>query len=228
MLTISPYNASIHSVRGACFAWKIPPVMKSWLATAVSLLACGCSQTGRETKTTSTQKALEPITGRQALQYTHGSARFWAPDAHPITVRSMNLDQVKPVDGKAGAWEIGYVSAQMARARTYTWSAVEIGDSLHKGVFRGPEEAWQGPQGQQRPFVPEALRIDTPQALQTAVASSSDYLKKPYSKPQVTFLLEATPRFPNPVWRVLWGTSVGSAEHAVIVDAVTGVLLAKN
>src|SRR5215831_17178126 len=95
MLTISPYNASIHSVRGACFAWKIPPVMKSWLATAVSLLACGCSQTGRETKTTSTQKALEPITGRQALQYTHGSARFWAPDAHPITVRSMNLDQVK-------------------------------------------------------------------------------------------------------------------------------------
>jgi hypothetical protein len=26
----------------------------------------------------------------------------------------------------------------------------------------------------------------------------------------------------------LWGTSVGSAEHAVIVDAVTGALLAKN
>jgi hypothetical protein len=209
------------------FARKILPVMKSWLATAVSLLACGCSQTGTETKTTS-PKALEPITGRQALQYTHGSARFWAPDAQPITVRSMNLDQVKPVDGKAGAWEINYVSAQMARARTYTWSAVEIGDSLPKGVFRGPEEAWQGPQGQQRPFVPEALRIDTPQALQTAVANSTDYLKKPYSKPQVTFLLESTPRFPNPVWRVLWGTSVGSAEHTVIVDAVTGALLAKN
>jgi hypothetical protein len=80
----------------------------------------------------------------------------------------------------------------------------------------------------QRPFVPEALTIDTPQALQTAVANSTDYLKKPYSKPQVTFLLESTPRFPNPVWRVLWGTSVGSAEYAVIVDAVTGALLGKN
>ena len=202
--------------------------MKSWLATAISLLACGCSQPGTETITTSPQKPLEPITGRQALQYTHGSARFWAQDAQPITVRSINLDQLKAVDGKAGAWEIDYVSAQMARARTYTWSAVEIGDSLHKGVFRGPEEAWRGQQGQQKPFVPEALMIDTPQALQTAVANSTDYLRKPYSKPQVTFLLESTPRFPNPVWRVLWGTSVGSAEHAVIVDAVTGALLAKN
>ena len=210
------------------FSRKMLPVMKSCLAAAVSLLACGCSQTGGETKTTSPQKALEPITGRQALQYTHGSARFWAQDAQPITVSSINLDKLKAVDGKAGAWEIDYVSAQMARARTYTWSAVEIGDSLHQGVFRGPEEAWRGPQGQQRPFVPEALRIDTPQALQTAVANSTDYLKKPHSKPPVTFLLESTPRFPNPVWRVLWGTSVGSAEHAVIVDAVTGALLAKN
>jgi len=202
--------------------------MKSWLATAVSLVACGCSQTGTETITTSPQKALEPITGRQALQYTHGSARFWAQDAQPITVRSINLDQLKAVDGKAGAWEIDYVSAQMARARTYTWSAVEIGDSVHKGVFRGPEEVWQGLHGQQRPFVSEALTIDTPQALQTAVANSTNYLKKPYSKPQVTFLLESTPRFPNPVWRVLWGTSVGSAEYAVIVDSVTGALLGKN
>jgi hypothetical protein len=202
--------------------------MKLFLATAVSLLACACSESGTEKKTTSPQKPLEPITGRQALQYTHGSARFWAPDAQPITVRSINLDQLKPVDGKVGAWEIDYVSPQLARARTYTWSVVEIGDSLHKGVFRGPEEAWQGPQAQQRPFVPEALTIDTPQALQTAVANSTDYLKKPYSKPQVTFLLESTPRFPNPVWRVLWGTSVGSAEYAVIIDAVTGALAGKN
>jgi hypothetical protein len=178
------------------FTRKILPVMKWWLATAVSLLACGCSQTSTETKTTSSQKALEPITGRQALQYSHGSARFWAQDAQPIMVRSINLDQLKAVDGKAGAWEIDYVSAQMARARTYTWNAVEIGDSLHKGVFRGPEKAWRGPQGQQTPFVPEALTIDTPEALQTAVANSTDYLKKPYSKPQVTFLLEIDSALP--------------------------------
>jgi hypothetical protein len=195
---------------------------------AASLLVCACSETSTETKATPSQKPPEPITGRQALQYTYGSARIWAPDAQPITVRSLNPDQVKPVDGKAGAWEIDYVSAQTARARTFTWSAVEIGDSLHKGVFRGPEEAWQGPRGQQRTFVPETLRIDTPQALETAVAQSADYLKKPQTKPPVTYLLESTPRFPNPVWRVLWGTSVGSAEYSVIVDAVTGALLAKN
>jgi hypothetical protein len=202
--------------------------MKLWLAIVASLLACACSETPTETKATSPEKPPEPISGRQALQYTYGSARIWMPDAQPILVRSTNLDQVKPVEGKAGAWEIDYASTQFGRARTFSWSAVELGDSLHKGVFRGPEEAWQGPQGQQRPFAPDTVRIDTPQALQTAFENSSDYLKKPGNKPPVTFLLESTPRFPDPVWRVLWGTSVGSAEYAAIVDATTGALLSKD
>jgi hypothetical protein len=39
---------------------------------------------------------------------------------------------------------------------------------------------------------------------------------------------EAGTRFPNPIWRVLWGGSLSSAEYAVTVDANTGKVVAKN
>jgi hypothetical protein len=139
----------------------------------------------------------------------------------------MNLDQVKSAEGKAGAWEIVYVSAQLSRARTYSWSAIEL-DNLHKGVFPGPEESWRGPIGQQRPFPSQSLTIDTPEALKTAMTEAVKYLNKPGDKPPVTFLLESTPRFPDPVWRVLWGASVSAAQYTVTVDATSGAAVARD
>ena len=201
--------------------------MKIRLFIPVALILCACSETPTETKSKPPEKTPEPISGRQAFQYTYPAARIWAPDAEPLTIHSMNLDQVKSADGKAGAWEIAYVSAQMGRARTYSWSAVEL-ESLHKGVFPGAEETWRGPVGQQRPFSAQALKIDTPDALKTALGEASKYLDKPGDKPPVTFLLESTPRFPDPVWRVLWGPSVSAAQYTVTVDATTGKPLARD
>ena len=202
--------------------------MRIGYVLAVAILVSACSEAPTESaKTKAPEKPSEPITGRQAFQYTYPSARIWAPDCQPLTIRSMNLDQVKSSDGKAGAWEIIYVSNQLARARPYTWSALEI-DNLHKGVFPGREESWRGPTGQEMPFPPQSLKIDTPEALETAIAKSKEYLDKPGDKPAVTFLLESTPRFPNPVWRVLWGTSVSSAKYFVTIDASTGALLGRN
>jgi hypothetical protein len=201
--------------------------MKTWLLIPLALILSACSETPTETKAKAPEKPPEPISGRQAFQYTYPAARIWAPDAEPFTVHSMNLDQLKSADGKAGAWEIVYTSAQLSRVRTYSWSAIEL-DSLHKGVFPGPEEAWRGPTGQQRPFPSQSLKIDTPEALKTATKEAAKYLDKPGDKPPVTFLLESTPRFPNPVWRVLWGTSVSSAQYTVTVDATTGDPVARD
>jgi len=202
--------------------------MRLWLILIAAIISTACSETPVETKAKAPEKPADPITGRQAFQYTYPSARIWAADAQPLTVRSMNLDQVKSGEGKAGAWEIMYVSEQLGRARPYTWSAVEIEGQVHKGVFPGMEESWRGPSGQQKPFASQAIKIDTPEALKTAVAKSEQYLSKPGKKPEVTFLLEMTPRFPDPVWRVLWGSTIGTAEYAAIVDASTGALLAKD
>jgi len=70
--------------------------------------------------------------------------------------------------------------------------------------------------------------VDTPAALETAMSSSKAYLDKPGTKPAVNFLLEFTPRFQDPVWRVMWGETVGLAEYTVFVDAATGQLVGKG
>lgn len=194
-------------------------------ALAIAIFSTACS----DAPTTETKKAPEPpaapVTGRQAFQSTFPSARAWAPDCQPLRIRSVNLQQVPSEPGKAGAWEITYVSEQMQRARSFTWSAIEAEGNLHKGVFKGPEEAWSGPRGQEHAFAPAALKIDTTEALEAAEAKSSEYLKRPGTRPPVTYLLEATSRYPDPTWRVMWGNSVSSAEYSVFVDATTGNVL---
>ena len=191
------------------------------LAAVVCLTAC--SDTPAETKVKEPEKPLAPITGRQAFQSTYAAARAWAADCQPVRIRSINLPEVPPEDGKAGAWEILYASASRSAGKVYTWSAMEA-LGLHQGVFAGPQQSWT-PVGQERPFLPAALKTDTPEALKIAKQEGSKYLKKPGKKPEVTYLLELTPRFPDLTWRVLWGVSVGAAEYSIFVDATTGAAL---
>ena len=67
----------------------------------------------------------------------------------------------------------------------------------------------------------------TNSALETAIANSKAYLDKPGTKPAINFLLEFTPRFAEPVWRVMWGETAGSAEYTAIVGASAGQMLGK-
>ena len=201
--------------------------MRYLLPAFAALLLAGCSDSPAPVS-----KAPEPppapISGRQAFQYVYGSSRIWAPDSMPLTVRSMNVPGVKSENGKAGAWEVVFVSESMGRARTYTWSAVET-ENVHKGVFPGPQESWHAG-GTNQPFSPALLKVDTTEALVEAINISGPYLNKPGQRPPVSYLLsfETANRFPNPVWRVLWGGSVSSAEHTVTVDASTGKVVAHD
>ena len=192
------------------------------------LLSSSCSDAPKEeVKKEAPAKPPAPITGRQGFQSTYPSARAWAQDAMPIQVRSMNLESVKSEPGKAPLWEVTYVSATRSKMRIFTWSAVEEGN-LHKGVFGAIEDSWGGPTGQDRAFESITIQMDTPEALEKAIAESGEYLKKPGDKPPVTYLLHLTPRYPEPVWLVLWGTSVGAAKHSVTVGASSGKFLAQE
>jgi hypothetical protein len=201
--------------------------MRIWFLTFAVVLLTACSDTPTvEKKAKAPEPPSEPITGRQAFQQTFPPARGWAADCEPLRVRSFNLDNPKSHDGKAGAWEIVWVSQARARARTYTWSAIEAEGNLHKGVFAGREEPWS-PQGMDRPFLPAAIKIDTTDALQTAIGRSAEYMKNGKPKPQVNFMLESTSRFPDPAWRIFWGESVSAAEWSVFIDASTGVFVGR-
>ena len=200
--------------------------MRLFFLLAGALALTSCSETAVETKAKKYADPLPPVTGRMAFQSTYPSARGWAPDAEPMLVRSMNLAGTKAAAGKAGLWEVTYVSKSKAAARVFTWSAMED-DKLHQGVYAGPQQSFGG-SSTQRAFPPAALRSDTDEAFEKAQEASEAFLKTPGDKPEITYLLESTSRFPNPVWRVLWGVSVGSAKRQVFVDATLGEVVGKE
>jgi hypothetical protein len=197
--------------------------MRLFLPLFGVILLTACSDApAPATKAKEPEKPSEPITGRQAFQMTYPQARIWAPDCQPLRIRSLNLPNPKSGEGKAGAWEIVWASPSKMRQKSFTWSAIEAEGNLHKGVFGGIEEAWAGPRANPQPFVVQALKIDTPDALKTATEHSAEYLKKPGTKPEVTYECELISKFPDPVWRVYWGASVSGAEWSIFVDASTG------
>ncbi len=196
------------------------------VALVAAILLTGCSDDSKTAAPKAPEAPSPPITGRQAFQYMYGSARLWAPDAQPLSVRSVNVTGVQTEPGKAGAWEVVFVSVSTAMGRTYTWSALET-EGLHKGVFPGQRQAWS-PGGAENPFAAGEIKIDTPEALDIATKASAEYLGKPGKHPPVNFLLDVSGRFSAPAWRVLWGNTVSSAEYTVTVDAAAGKLLAKE
>ena len=135
--------------------------MRVFAVLGLTLLLSACSETPTETKAKEPAKLPAPITARQAFQYTYPAARGWAGDCLPLHVRSIHLTDVPSQDGKAGAWEITYVSAAQQAARIYTWSAVDAPGPLHEGVFAGKTQSWSGSSGQEKPFTASAFHIDT-------------------------------------------------------------------
>lgn len=191
--------------------------MKIWFPLAAALLLTACSD-APVAKTP--EKPPELLTGRQAFYRMYPQAHTWAIDAQPIRVRSLDLTELMGDHGKAAAWETTFVSQTKSRSRIYTYSALEA-EGLHQGVFASQEESWR-PGGADKPFVIQAFKTDTPEALQTAISHSDTYFKTVGKKPHPRFVLEYTSRLPDPVWRVYWGDSVSAAEWSVFVDVATG------
>jgi hypothetical protein len=188
------------------------------------MLLAGCSSP-TETTEAEPKKAPEPLTGRQAIQSTFPTARGWSTDATLFRARNLNLAGYPSVEGKAIAWEVTYVSPSNAAARSFNWSAVELGN-VHEGVFGGPQQSWR--EGREKPIQMAQLGVDTPELFTTAMEEAKDYLKTKGEKPPMTFHLESNPRFPVTTWQVMWGNSAGTAQYVVHLDASTGKLLGKN
>src|SRR5579862_6008329 len=92
------------------------------LVPALLLLALlsACSESKQAEKTQQPAKPPEVLTGRQAFQRIYPQARGWAADAQPLQLRSLQLAQIQAEPGKAGAWEVTFVSASKGSSRTYT------------------------------------------------------------------------------------------------------------
>ena len=166
----------------------------------------------------------EPVTGNKAFFQMYTAARAWAGDLEPLRLTSVHLDDVPKEPGKAGAWQAWFVSPSRGKQRSYTYAVIEAQGNLHKGVFAGLEETWSGPRSNSQPFRIQALKVDTSDAYETAMAKGKNAKQYSEKNPElnISFLLEQNPRHPNLVWRVIWGETVGSSGYSVFVDATTG------
>jgi hypothetical protein len=192
---------------------------------AVSFIAC--SDAPKETaQPKEPEKPPEAVTGRKAFYLMYPTAHMWATDVQGLRLSSIRLDKYKVTEGKAGAWEATFVSPSRGKQRSYTYSVVEAGGNLHKGVFEGFEENYTPSTGGATPWPIQALRTDSDEAWKTAAAKSVDYIKKFPDKPMF-FLLEQTSRAPDLTWRVVWADNVSGSDYSVYVDAVTGAFLEK-
>jgi hypothetical protein len=190
-------------------------------AGALFLFLSACS----DTTSTAVKKEPEkpqPVTGQTALYRMYQLARPMGTDTQVLNMNSTALTEVPDVPrGKAAAWEANFVSASNSRLRPFTYSIIEIQPTLHKGAFAGPEGGWSGAKGSTGPFDIRAVKIDSDAAYETALKQAGDYDKK---NPNMTIsiTLEKNNRFPDPVWRIIWGPSASQSNFSVLIDASTG------
>jgi len=186
------------------------------------LLLTSCSESSTPAPQKEAEKPPEPIGGQSALYKMYQVARSWSPDIQVQKLNSVVLAEVPKVPpDKAAAWEAVFTSAERNQSRSYTYCIVESQGNLHKGVFAGPEEGWTGPTGDTAPFPIMAVKIETDAAYQTALKQAAEYQKKHPNMP-ITWLLEKESKHPDPLWRVIWGESVGTSDFSILVDASTG------
>jgi hypothetical protein len=143
------------------------------------------------------------------------AARTWAQDLQIARMTSMYFEKVPVEPGKAGGWQVTFVSPSLQQSRTYTWAATEISMSIHKGVTDERPGPWSGG----KTFPIDAVKIDSDDALKAALAKMPKYVD---SKVTVTYQLQMNQNVPDAVWRVIWGENPATAADSVLVDASTG------
>jgi len=191
------------------------------------LVLAGCSSSPDPTGPAKQQASAppEPVSGATAFYKVFFSARAWAPDAEPLRLAQIDVDELKAANGKAAAWEAVFVSASQRSARRYIYSAIHRpARNLRGGVTSDPPESWSASGGAE-PFLVQALKTDSTSAYETALKKGNEYSRKHPGMP-VKLLLEKTRRFPGPAWRIYWGESVSSSAYSIFVDATTGEYLA--
>jgi hypothetical protein len=188
---------------------------RALIALAPALLLPSCSS-GPPPKVEPEQPAV-PLTGLHALYQMYTSARAWAQDLQILRYSSINVPEVQHQAGKAGAWQVVFVSQALAKSRTYTLSVYEASATLHQGIFPEASQAWSG---NGKPFLIESAKIDTDKAWETALQHGKDYNGKNPKVP-ISWTL-GMDKGNDPVWRVIWGQSAGESSFSVLVDASTG------
>ena len=201
-------------------------------ATAVAAVVAmtGCSEAPTPTEIKKAQvetkqepaKPPEPVAAQTAFYEMYKPARTWAPDLLALSLISNEVPSMKSEDGKYPMWTAVFVSPSRREARTFTYSVIDDGATIHKGVNVGGAESWSGATAKSSPFQTTGFVVDSDAAYKTADAKADAWVKKHPGK-KVAFSLGSAARFPAPVWFIIWGDT--KSGFAVYVNATTGTVI---
>lgn len=171
-----------------------------------------------------TPKPPEPVAAQTAFYEMYKPARTWAPDLLALSLISNEVPSMKSGDGKFAMWTAVFVSPSRREARTFTYSVVDDGATIHKGVSVGGAEPWSGATPRSIPFQTTGFVVNSDAAYKTAYAKAEGWVKKHPDK-KAAFSLGSAARFPAPVWFIIWGDT--KSGYAVYVNATTGTVIGK-
>ena len=198
------------------------------VAAVVAMTACSEAPTPTEIQKAQVEtkqepaKPPEPVTAQTAFYEMYKPARTWAPDLLALSLISNEVPSMKSEDGKFPMWTAVFVSPSRQEARTFTYSVVDDGANVHKGVSVGGAEPWSGATPKSSPFQTTGFAVNSDAAYKTAYAKAEAWVQKHPGK-KAAFSLGSAARFPAPVWFIIWGDT--KSGYAVYVNASTGSVI---
>ena len=198
------------------------------VAAVVAMTACSEAPTPTEIKKAQvetkqeTAKPSEPVAAQTAFYEMYKPARTWAPDLLVLSLISNEVPSMKSADGKFPMWTAVFVSPSRREARTFTYSVIDDGANIRKGVNVGGAEPWSGATAKSSPFQTTGFAVNSDAAYKAAYAKAEAWVKKHPGK-KVAFSLGSAARFPAPVWFIIWGDT--KSGYGVYVNATTGSLI---
>jgi hypothetical protein len=215
-------------MKGVFFMHKKLLIAATAVVAVVAMTACSEAPTPTEIKKAGVEtkqepaKPPEPVAAQTAFYEMYKPARAWAPDLLVLSLLGNEVPSMKSVDGKFPMWTAVFVSPSRREARTFTYSVVDDGITVHKGVDAGGAQAWTGATPKSTPFQTTGFVVDSDAAYKTAYAKAEAWVKKHPGK-KAAFSLGSAARFPAPVWFIVWGDT--KSGYAVYVNATLGTVV---
>lgn len=192
------------------------------------LLLAGCSKSVTNSSTSNqpeegTKAAGVPVTARTAFSQMYPAARSWSTDIVLLKISQKDIPGFKNEAGKAVMWEGWFGSPSQHSYRIYTYSAVAVPPTIHKGVSAGLKMSWAGVRQDDMPIDLPMFNTDSDAAYQAAAADAAAWLKKNPDKAVTAFEIGKTYKFQAPVWMVMWGDK--KSGFVSLIDANAGKVL---
>ena len=209
------------------------PNERSVVIAALFFLALlsGCSSpkppSTAENKPAETKPAFQPefVTGREALQKMYVAARAKAADVKPYSLQSIATKEANGQDGKSGIWGAGFASPSRRAVRVFTFSGIKSDDAPEPGISATPEDTYNPANTSTAVFDMAFLKIDSDEALKTALKHGGDKLIAKDKETKLFYALNWNARESKLVWRILLGADQNNPKLAVDVDATSGTFM---